>query len=84
MEAVPREKHSHGAHIGVRMKQLGAFGGCAHVGVSSEELAPSKESYPAHYHMLEEEHVLVIVCTDSGRVGVRFVGGGYRKAATMA
>lgn len=137
-DAVPWEEHSHGARFGVRMKLLGEFGGCAHVGVSIEELAPGKQTYPAHYHMLEEEHVYVtegsmtlrlggqyfalsagmyvcfpagqkaghtllndsdapcryliigernpndvIVYTDSGRVGVRLTGEGYRKSATM-
>jgi uncharacterized cupin superfamily protein len=101
-------------------------------------LAPGKQTYPMHYHMLEEEHILVlegeatlrlgdtsyalspgsyvcfpagqkaghalinhtdapcrylivgernpnevVVYTDSGRVGVRLLGEGYRKSATM-
>jgi uncharacterized cupin superfamily protein len=76
-----------------------------------ETLEPGKQACPAHYHMLEEEHLLmlegahalinqgtapcrylligernpsdVIVYPDSGRVGVRLTGEGYRKSATM-
>ena len=108
------------------------------MGVCMEELAPGKQTYPSHYHMLEEEHLLilegkatlrlgeetydlsagdftcfpagqkaghtlvnntdsvcryliigernpndVVVYTDSGRVGVRLTGEGYRKSATL-
>jgi uncharacterized cupin superfamily protein len=138
VDAVPWEDYSHGDRFGTRVRQLGEFGGCSHVGVCMEELAPGKRAYPAHYHMLEEEHLLilegsvtlqlggksfelssgsyvcfpagqkaghallnnsgapcryliigernpndVIVYTDSGRVGVRLTGEGYRKSATM-
>jgi uncharacterized cupin superfamily protein len=160
VDAVPWEDYSHGDRFGTRVRQLGAFGGCSHVGVCMEELAPGKRAYPAHYHLLEEEHLLilegsvtlqlggksfelssggyvcfpagqkaghatrsdnlsrawrpayrrasrqsmlsnnsgapcryliigernpndVIVYTDSGRVGVRLTGEGYRKSATM-
>jgi len=138
VDAVPWESYSHGDRFGTRMRQLGEFGGGSHVGVCIEELAPGKQAYPAHYHMLEEEHLLVlegrvtlrlgeksfalsagsyvcfpagqkqghalvndtdatcryliigernphdvIVYTDSGRVGVRLTGEGYRKSATM-
>jgi len=30
------------------------------VGVVMEELAPRKQSCPAHYHLLEEEHLLIL------------------------
>jgi uncharacterized cupin superfamily protein len=138
VDAVPWEDYSHGDRFGTRVRQLGEFGGCSHVGVCMEELAPGKRAYPAHYQMLEEEHLLilegsvtlqlggksfelssgsyvcfpagqkaghallnnsgapcryliigernpndVIVYTDSGRVGVRLTGEGYRKSATM-
>jgi uncharacterized cupin superfamily protein len=138
VDAVPWEDYSHGDRFGTRVRQLGEFGGCSHVGVCMEELAPGKRAYPAHYHMLEEKHLLileggvtlqlggksfelssgsyvcfpagqkaghallnnsgapcryliigernpndVIVYTDSGRVGVRLTGEGYRKSATM-
>jgi uncharacterized cupin superfamily protein len=137
-ESVPWETFSHGERFAIRYRQLGEHGGGSHVGVCMEELAPGKQAYPAHYHMLEEEHLLVlsgtltllldgerypmragdyvcfpagqraghaivnesdeacrylivgernpndvIVYPDSGRVGVRLLGEGYRESATM-
>jgi uncharacterized cupin superfamily protein len=138
IDQVPVEDYAQGSRFGVRFQQLGEFGGCSHVGVCMEVLAPGKQAYPAHYHMLEEEHLFVlegsatlrlgektyelsaghyvcfpagqkaghalvnhtaspcrylvigernpndvVVYTDSGRVGVRLTGEGYRKSATM-
>jgi uncharacterized cupin superfamily protein len=138
VDDVPWEDYARGDRFGVRFRQLGEFGGAAHVGVNMEVLEPGRQAYPAHYHMLEEEHVLVlegrvtlrlgersyelreghhvcfpagqkaghalindseapcryliigernpndvIVYTDSGRVGVRLTGEGYRKSATQ-
>jgi len=135
---VPWETFAQGERFAIRYRQLGEFGGGSHVGVCMEELAPGKQAYPAHYHMLEEEHLLilqgsvrltlgeetytlnagdyvcfpagqeaghairnvgetvcryivvgernpndVIVYPESGRVGVRLTGEGYRKSATM-
>jgi uncharacterized cupin superfamily protein len=31
-----------------------------HIGVVIEELAPGKQSVPFHYHLLEEEHILML------------------------
>jgi uncharacterized cupin superfamily protein len=138
VDDVPWEEYSHGERFGTRFRQLGEYGGCSHVGVCMEEIAPGRQAYPAHYHMLEEEHLLVLegqptlrlgensyelgpgsyVCfpagqkaghalvnetdapvryliigernlsevtvhTDTGRVGVRLIGEGYRLADTM-
>lgn len=138
VEDVPWEEYSEGDRFGLRFRQLGEYGGCSHVGVCMEELAPGKQTYPSHYHMLEEEHLLilegqatlrlgeqtyeltagdfacfpagqkvghtlvnntdsvcryliigernpndVVVYTDSGRVGVRLTGEGYKKSATL-
>jgi uncharacterized cupin superfamily protein len=137
-DSVPWETFSRGERFGLRFRQLGEFGGGSHVGVCLEELAPGKQACPAHYHMLEEEHLYVlegsltlllgderypmtagdfvcfpagqeaghalinegdavcryliigernpaevIVYTDSGRVGIRLTGEGYRRSATM-
>jgi uncharacterized cupin superfamily protein len=137
-EVVPWETYGRGERYGVRFRQLGDYGGGTRVGVCLEELAPGKQAYPAHYHMLEEEHLFVLegaltvrlgderhpmkagdyvcfpagqrvghavinesetVCRyliigernpadvviypDSGRVGVRLTGEGYRRSATM-
>ncbi len=138
IDSVPSEDFSQGQRFASRFRQLGEFGGAARVGVCMETLAPGKQACPAHYHMLEEEHLLilegaltlrlgdrtyemsaghyvcfpagqkaahalinqgtapcrylligernpndVIVYPDSGRVGVRLTGEGYRKSATM-
>ena len=138
IDCVPTEEFSRGGRFASRCRQLGEFGGGSHVGVSMETLEPGKQACPAHYHMLEEEHLLilegaltlrlgertwelsaghyvcfpagqkaahalvnngsapcryllvgernpsdVIVYPDSGRVGVRLTGEGYRKSSTM-
>jgi len=57
---VPWEDYSRGDRFGIRFRQIGEFGGCSHVGVCVEIIAPGKQSYPAHYHMLEEEHLLIL------------------------
>jgi uncharacterized cupin superfamily protein len=137
-DELPWEDDSHGERFAIRFRSLTDFGGGSHVGVSLEELAPGKQACPAHYHMLEEEHVYVlageltvrlgeeryrlgpgdyvcfpagqkvghallndgdapcrflmigerdpnevVVYPDSGRVGVRLMGEGYRKSAKM-
>lgn len=135
---VPWEESAHGARFGMRFRELGVWGGGTHVGVCMEELQPGMQANPLHYHMLEEEHLLilegeltlrlgdathlmqsgsyvcfpaaqkvghalinhsnavcryllvgernpneVVVYPDSGRVGVRLMGEGYRKSAVM-
>jgi len=57
---VPWEDYSRGDQFGIRFQQIGEFGGCSHVGVCMEIIEPVKQSYPAHYHMLEEEHLLIL------------------------
>ncbi len=43
------------------------LGGDYRIGVAIEELGPGKRSAPAHYHVLEEEHVYIL----EGRVTLR-------------
>jgi len=136
---VPWEEFSQGTRFGIRYQQLGQFGGASHVGVCMEILEPGRQACPAHYHMLEEEHLFilegsltlrlgdrsyamaagdyacfpagqkaghalvnegerpcryliigernpseVVFYTESGRVGVRLAGQGYRQSATMS
>ena len=138
VDRVPTEEYSRGSRFGIKSQPLGEFGGGTHVGVSMEVLAPGRQTWPAHFHMLEEEHLLVlegsatlrlglrtyelseghyvcfpagqkaghtfinhtdkpfrylvigernpnevVVYTDSGRVGVRALGEGYRRSATL-
>ncbi len=64
---VPWEDYSRGDRFGIRFRQIGEFGGCSHVGVCMEIIKPGKQSYPAHYHMLEEEHLLIL----EGRITLR-------------
>jgi uncharacterized cupin superfamily protein len=135
---VPWETFGKGERFEIRYQHLSSFGGGTQVGVSMEILPPGKQANQSHYHMLEEEHVMVlegsmtlrlgerpyvltvghyvcfpagqrvahalfnhtaepcrylvfgstnphdvIVYPDSGRVGVRLAGTGYRAAATM-
>ncbi len=44
--------------------------------------APGKQANAQHYHMLEEEHD-VMVYAESGRVAVKPTGEGYHKSQTM-
>jgi len=51
-----------------------------HVGVCVEELPPGKQSCPFHFHMLEEEHILVLEGECTLRLGeerLRFRAGDY-------
>jgi uncharacterized cupin superfamily protein len=41
-------------------KRLGRFGGGSHVGVGLDLLKPKQYSNRFHYHLLEEEHVLIV------------------------
>ena len=71
VEQVPWDGYSHGERFGVRFRELGEFGGGKHVGVCLEELAPGKRTYPAHYHMLEDEHVFILEGRLTLRLGER-------------
>jgi uncharacterized cupin superfamily protein len=50
-----------------------AIGDDYRVGVAIEELAPGKQSAPAHYHIFEEEHVYIL----EGALGVRIGAATY-------
>jgi len=118
----------------MRFQHLSSFGGGSQISVSMEILPPGKQANQAHYHLLEEEHMLVLegrmtvrlgeashdhyVCfpagqklghalvnhsdapcrylvfgnpqphdvavfTESGRVSVKLMGKGYRRASAM-
>jgi uncharacterized cupin superfamily protein len=55
----------------VRYKHLSraALGANYRVGVAIEELAPGRQSAPAHYHIFEEEHVFVLEGALTARIG---------------
>ena len=52
-----------------RHLSLAAMGEDYRVGVAIEELAPGKQSSPAHYHIFEEEHVYIIEGALTVRMG---------------
>jgi uncharacterized cupin superfamily protein len=71
VENVPWEEYSHGERFGTRFRQLGEYGGCSHVGVCMEEIAPGRQAYVSHYHLLEEEQLLVLQGRPTLRLGER-------------
>ena len=71
IDRVPTEEFSQGRLFASRFRQLGEFGGGSHVGVCMETLEPGKQACPAHYHMLEEEHLLVMDGNVTLRLGER-------------
>ncbi len=68
---VPWEEWSRGTRFGSRFRHLtsAAVGKDYHVGVSIEELAPGKRSAVSHWHVREEEHVLVLEGSCTLRLG---------------
>ena len=60
IDDVPWEEAFHGERFGIRFRSLCDRGGGSRVGVSYEELPPGRQAYPKHYHMLAEEHLLVL------------------------
>ena len=61
-ESVPWKEWGEGERFLSRYRHLttAAAGLGYHVGVEIDELPPGKQSAPAHYHMLEEEHIFVL------------------------
>lgn len=57
---VPREHASRGIRFGIVFQHLSSFGGGAQISVSMEVLPPGRRANQSHYHLLEEEHVLVL------------------------
>ena len=57
--------------FGVRYRHLtiAAMGEDYRVGVAIEELAPGRQSSPAHYHTFEEEHVYILEGSLVARIG---------------
>jgi uncharacterized cupin superfamily protein len=60
----------------VRYRHLSraALGEDYRVGVAIEELAPGRQSSPAHYHIFEEEHVYLLEGTLTVRIGSEAFG----------
>ncbi|WP_309083217.1 cupin domain-containing protein [Chelativorans sp.] len=68
---VPWTEWSQVPRIGVRYRHLSraAMGEDYRVGVAIEELEPGRQSAPAHYHFLEEEHVFILEGSLTVRLG---------------
>jgi uncharacterized cupin superfamily protein len=69
--SVPREEWSEGSRFGTRYRHLtrAAVGEGYRVGVQLEELPPGKQSAPHHFHLQEEEHLLVLSGSCTLRLG---------------
>src|SRR3954470_2381425 len=59
--------------FGLRWRHLSraALGEGYRVGVAIEELGPGRQSSPAHWHVLEEEHVYILEGALTARIGAR-------------
>ena len=60
IDAVPWEEFSHGERFGISYQVLSQFAGASQITVCMEVLSPGKQANQAHYHLLEEEHLLVL------------------------
>jgi uncharacterized cupin superfamily protein len=60
IETTPWRDYAEGERFALRWRPIGRFGGAQQVGVEICELAPGKQSWPTHYHMLEEEQIWVL------------------------
>ena len=70
IEQLAWEEWSEGQRFGGRVRVLAdSRRHGLHVGVLIEELPPGKQSCPAHYHMREEEHVLMLEGRATLRLG---------------
>lgn len=64
---------THGTRVAMRRKQLGAAAKGRKLGCSLFELLPGKQSYPAHYHLANEEALYVLSGTGRVRLGEAMV-----------
>jgi uncharacterized cupin superfamily protein len=65
------QEWSAGPRFGSRIRHLtrAALGNTYNVGFVIEELAPARQSVPAHYHVFEEEHLFVLYGEATLRLG---------------
>ncbi|CAM4088120.1 cupin domain-containing protein [Corallococcus sp. ZKHCc1 1396] len=68
-EDVPWTEVAHGTRVALKRKQLGAAAQGRKLGCSLVELPPGRRSWPAHYHLANEEAVYVLAGTGSLRIG---------------
>ena len=58
--SVPWQTFGHGERFGIRYQVLSEAAGANQITVCMEILEPGKQANQQHYHLLEEEHVLVL------------------------
>lgn len=70
-ESVPWTEFRHGDNFHIRYRHLSESMGPQpyKIGVAIEELMPGKQNNPAHYHLREEEHVLILSGALTVRIG---------------
>ena len=57
---VPWNDFARGERFALCYQHLSSFGGGTQISISNEILPPGKQANQAHYHLLEEEHLLVL------------------------
>lgn len=82
VESLPWDEWSEGVRFGGRARRLSNTrdGRGLRIGVLIEELPPGRQSCPLHYHLLEEEHVLMLegeVTLRLGQERIRFRAGEF-------
>lgn len=72
--SVPWTEFRHGEDFHIRYRHLSEATGPQpyKIGVAIEELMPGKQNNPAHYHLREEEHLLILAGELTLRVGKDF------------
>ncbi len=60
IDEVPWQQFGHGKRFGIAYQGLSKFAGASQISVDMEILPPGKQANQAHYHLLEEEHILVL------------------------
>lgn len=71
IDEVPWQTHEKGQRFGMRFQVLSEFGGGSQVTLAMEILEPGRQANPLHYHLLEEEHVLVLEGSMTIQLGER-------------
>jgi uncharacterized cupin superfamily protein len=66
---VPWHEVARGERFAMRFQVLSDFGGGSQISVAMEILPPGKQANQLHYHLLEEEHVLVLEGSMTVRLG---------------
>jgi uncharacterized cupin superfamily protein len=68
---VPWQEFTRGERFRMRFQVLSDFGGGSQITVAMEVLDPGRQANQLHYHLLEEEHVLVLEGSMTVRLGER-------------